>query len=363
MKNTSGIVGASLAALIFTATGAAAQSQDWKAEWDRTVALANREGHLTLAVASGEDWRTEVGRFQQAFPGIKLEMSTFSGRDFWPRFIKEREAGQYLWDVRVGSIDNQEYVLKNAGNMQPVRDLLLLPEVVDDDSWYGGFNSLFLDHESKFFLGFIAIQPPPGYFNKSIVGPAFSTGDMNNRQWSGKISLADPRGGAGIANLGSINREHGLEFVREILTEQKPVITNVPRQQLEWLLSGRYPIAIGIPDALLVDYRNNGGDTGAMGYICGTRSWTISSGALSVPTHNPHPAATKLFVNWILTKDVQTQLMKGVQMNSRRKDVPIEAPNIAVDYSQFDETECQQSEAFLPSIKSVQDMLRVTTIR
>jgi ABC-type Fe3+ transport system substrate-binding protein len=36
----------------------------------------------------------------------------------------------------------------------------------------------------------------------------------------------------------------------------------------------------------------------------------------------PHPAATKVFVNWILSKDVQYGLARVMLQDSRRMDLP-----------------------------------------
>ena len=112
--------------------GAARAEVDWQKDWSDTIAAAKKEGALTISLPSGSVWRAELERFQQAYPDIKLQMTAFSGRDFWARFVKEREVGQYLWDMRVGGYDAQEYQIKQAGNMQPVRDLLILPENTDD---------------------------------------------------------------------------------------------------------------------------------------------------------------------------------------------------------------------------------------
>jgi ABC-type Fe3+ transport system substrate-binding protein len=352
------IVGVVLSVVLLTAGSRSAQSQEWKQDWDKTVAQANEEGRLTMAIASGEVWRKEVMRFQEAYPKIRLEMTTASGRDFWPRFIKEREAGQYLWDLRVGSSDAQQYALKQKGNFQSIRSLLLLPEVSDENIWYGGFDGLFLDNEKKFFLGFSAVATPLGYFNKKLLGDSFAVGDIDDPKWAGKISLADPRGGAGVANVAVLYKRYGPDFVRKLLVDQKPVITTISRQQVEWLLSGRYPIAFGVQNATLIDMRDNGGDISAVGTLSGQEKWTTSTGGLSVPTKNPHPAATTVFVNWILTRSVQEHLMKAVELNSRRKDVPPGAPSMAVDFSTLDNEYGEQSEEFLPSIDGVQKMAR-----
>ena len=72
----------------------------------------------------------------------------------------------------------------------------------------------------------------------------------------------------------------------------------------------------------------------------------------------PHPAATKLFVNWLLTRDVQARIMKAVKLNSRRKDVPEGLPDYAVDYDHIDQYYGQQTEEMVPYILKVQALLR-----
>lgn len=357
------IVSVVLSVLLLTTGVCFAQSQDWKQDWDKTVAKANEEGHLTMAIASGEVWRKEISRFQEAYPKIKLEMTTASGRDFWPRFIKERQAGQYLWDLRVGAPDALQYKLKKAGNFQPIRDLLLLPEVVDDRVWYGGLDGLFLDDDKKYFAGFAAYGSPQGFYNDKSVGPSFSTSDLIDPKWAGKISLADPRAGAGIACLSVFYMKYGADFVRKLLVDQKPVISSISRQQLEWLISGRYPLAVGVQNATFIDYRQNGGDTSMVGSLKGESKWATGTGAVTVPTKNPHPAATKVFVNWILSKDVQAHLMKAVELNSRRKDVQPGAPTMVVDFDRIDQSYGEQSEDFMPAIEGVEAIVREVTAK
>jgi ABC-type Fe3+ transport system substrate-binding protein len=48
---------------------------------------------------------------------------------------------------------------------------------------------------------------------------------------------------------------------------------------------------------------------------------SIGGSSLFVINKRPHPNATRLFVNWLLTKDVQHGLAKAQQQNSRRTDV------------------------------------------
>jgi ABC-type Fe3+ transport system substrate-binding protein len=49
----------------------------------------------------------------------------------------------------------------------------------------------------------------------------------------------------------------------------------------------------------------------------------LGTDGVSVAVFNkrPHPNATRLFVNWLLSKDVSRELAEIQQMNSRRGDV------------------------------------------
>src|ERR1700726_1270567 len=126
---------------------ALAQADDWKTVWDQTVAAANKEGQLVISAPSGTDWREQLRTFQQSYPGIKLSITAAASRDYWPRVIKEREAKLNLWDFRVGGPDNLSYSVKAMGYMAPVREMLILPEIVDSNVWHGGLDGIFLDKD------------------------------------------------------------------------------------------------------------------------------------------------------------------------------------------------------------------------
>ena len=136
---------------------AAAQPGDWKRDWDQTIAAANQEGQLAISAPSGTTWREQLMTFQQAYPKIKLSLTASASRDFWPRVVKEREAKLSLWDFRVGGPDNLSYSVKAMGAIAPVRDLLILPEVRDNEAWYGGLDGIFLDKDKRYFLGFARV--------------------------------------------------------------------------------------------------------------------------------------------------------------------------------------------------------------
>jgi iron(III) transport system substrate-binding protein len=323
-----------------------AQSGDWKKKWDETVAAANKEGKLVISAPSGTAWREQLMTFQKSYPNIKLEITAAASRDFWPRIIKEREAKLSLWDFRIGGPDNQSYGIKSMGYITSTRDMLILPEVTDPNVWHGGLDGIFLDEDKKYFLGFGIYGENTAYYNSKYVTDSAAT-DLKNiidPKWAGKISMADPRAGSPLTASGGMIKAYGEDFLRTLMTKQKPVIVKEPRQQLDWLASGRYPITIGIPTIAFVEYEARGGSIAEYKKMSGALMWTQGVGGIQALTDAPHPNATTVFVNWILTKDVQTQIMTAVKMNSRRKDVPLGDPEDAVDYSRLNEYIGGQSE-------------------
>lgn len=132
--------------IAFLAFAPQAGAQDWKQDWERTVAAAKKEGEIIISAPSGRVWRDAInGEWKKTYPEIELKMTPAASREFWPRIVKEQEVGQYLWDFRVGGPDNLSYNLKRQGFIQPIRQLLVLPDILGDEKWYGGMDGLFLD--------------------------------------------------------------------------------------------------------------------------------------------------------------------------------------------------------------------------
>ena len=135
---------------------AAAAAQDWagKAEWDKTVAAAKKEGRVTISGPVGNGWREALTSFTKDY-GIKVEFTAAHGADFWPRYEQEQKLGKSLWDLRISAPDLNSYALLARGDrIADVRAMLVLPEVIGDEAWYGGYDAIYSDKAKKYFLGF-----------------------------------------------------------------------------------------------------------------------------------------------------------------------------------------------------------------
>ena len=111
----------------------------------------------------------------------------------------------------------------------------------------------------------------------------------------------------------------------------------------------------------MVEYAERGADMGGFAKIPGLNLWSPGVGAIQVVSNEPHPNATIVFVNWLLTRDVQTNIMKAVQLNSRRKDVPPGAPDLVLDPNRLSDYVGTQTEDMQEYAQKVVEILRKTT--
>lgn len=332
--------------VIAISAAAFAQPADWRERWDKAVAAAKKEGEINISGPSGRNWRDYLMKFQEAYPEIAVKITPSAGRSFWPRVIKEYEVGQYLWDLRIGGTDNLSYKLKGQGYLDSVRDELILPEVTDESKWHGGMNTVFVDKEKKYYLAFVLYEQTIAQYNKKALGVSddLTFEDLLDPKWSGKITMAEPHGGSPLSGGAVLYKVYGEDYMRKLITDQKLVISKEPRQQTQWLMSGRYPITFGLPTAAMVEYFSRAGNPDEIGRIKGPRTYSHGVGAISLPAKRPHPNAATVFINWLLTKDVQAELMQLVKLNSRRNDVPLGDPDSALDFSKFEEYFASQAE-------------------
>ena len=116
----------------------------------------------------------------------------------------------------------------------------------------------------------------------------------------------------------------GEEFIKKLLAEQKLVPNGDARLITDWLVRGRYPIVIGLSSSFLPNYQKEGLGTqieDVGGTVCGG----VGGRGLSVLKNAPHPNATKVFLNWLLSREGQELYTKEFwpfdQSFSRRLDV------------------------------------------
>ena len=89
-----------IASLVFTflkSSGLAAQTEAWKADWEKTIQAAKKEGQLTLY--GSPDFEGLFGELHKKYPEIKITGVFNRGADVAKRLMAERRAEKYLADV------------------------------------------------------------------------------------------------------------------------------------------------------------------------------------------------------------------------------------------------------------------------
>lgn len=319
------------AALFVLAQISGAAAQGWQQQWNQLVDAAKKEGEVIVIVGPGQSFRDGVQGFAKAFPDIKLNIFTQHIRDVLPRVLREREAGIYSADVMIGAVGAgvfMEWIPK--GVLTDIKSTLIRPDVLDDSKWLCGFGWGWMDKAKKHNIGFAAASTPDVWVNREQVteadlpksGATFK--HLMNAKWAGKISWQDPRElGQGQNVSALIMKAHGEAFLKEFIVKQKPIFTRDNRQQAEWIIRNRYPVAMGLDETLLGEFKKEGlGQKIEAIHFSEGNIMIPGFGVMAMFDKAPHPNAAKVFANWMLTQEAQEQYHRSVRQNSRRTDVP-----------------------------------------
>jgi iron(III) transport system substrate-binding protein len=343
------------AATLAPSQGPAAQPSDWP----QTVAAAKKEGKVVVNTFPGDGYKRALKTFSQAYPDIKLEHTGLHSQDFAPRVIQERQASLFTWDVALIPTSTALQVLRPAGVWDPVRPAIVLPEV--KDGWEGGFERGFaLVKDRALCYGFVAVRGGGVTINTDLVKEDQVRGlkDMLDPRWKGKLLLPDVRVmGDSFWPMTAARLNMGDDIIKKLFVDQEPVLSRDNRQVAEFMVRGRYPIALGVNPQLLATFQRQGlAKNLKLLHFPEMASMSSSSSTLWLVNRAPHPAAAKVFVNWLLTRDAQIVWAKEVETNTRRVGIEPGNPQYAVPpdakFLQID------AEDNLPEVVKTQDIAR-----
>ncbi len=326
----------SLCTIVLAATVNAQAQADWQKEWEATLAKAEKEAEISLAGPPGDSFREALlTGFGKLYPKIKVELLGGSGGEKVARILRERQAGIFNWDLYISGPTSGLSAFKPAGALDAFKPALILPEVKNDKEWIGGFDAGWADSEKKFFYVFGGTLAGDNiYINRDVItgNDIRSAQDLLDPKWTGKIAIQDPRvEGKGLTDMLVISLAYGDDTVRKLLRDRKPIITHDRRQLVDWLVRGRYPIALGLNEYVLVNFQKKGvgKNISAVEDPKTIVYWASGSSGIALFNRAPHPHAAKIYINWLLSRSGQLDWVK-TQTNSRRADVPPSEPSSAM---------------------------------
>ena len=301
---------------LWLSTAHAAESKSgWESEWSRTLAAAKKEGQLTISHTRGP-FDQVFADFSKRHPGIKIVSIAGRGGDLIARIMAERRAEKYVTDIYLGSSGTPMDVLHPAKALEPVPNFMILPEVKDQSKWFRKQHH-YADPEQKYILVFEGVVRSDMAFNTTLVDPKEFTSywDLVKPKWKGKIAAMDPKlpgFPSGLMQFSYYHPELGAKFLRQLFGEMDIVVSREARQLVDWLSVGKFAIALA-PSASEVQAAIKQGlplsrfEPRAFKEGIYMRA---TQGSLSILTQQPHPHAAKVFVNWLLSREGQTQYQK-----------------------------------------------------
>ena len=302
-----------------------AAAAGWEADWNKTLEAAKKEGKGTIYTTASSSTRVNLTKAFNEKYGIQLEFVMGRGSEMVEKLGMERRNNMFLADIYLGGATTPTTSFKPKGFLAPLKPLLVLPEVTNPKAWYGGNGVFFTDKEKQYVVCPI-LTAANSYLaiNTDLVKPGEikSYKDLLNPKWKGRIIMNDPTmAGAGSRWFAVVaDRYTGLDYMRA-LVKQEPAITRDQRLQAESLARGKYAIAIGAQPDILESFIKVGSPVKTLVPEEGT--WLGGGpGLFCYFDRAPHPNATKIFINWLLSKEGQTLYSKTVGAESARLDVP-----------------------------------------
>jgi len=302
----------------------------WQAEWDKTVKAAEEEGALVIYMTQAFEPVFRVA-FQKKYPKIKVTMVTGRGPQLSQRVMSERRADRFAVDLYVSGNISPLTVFHRAKILEPVKPLLILPEVIDTTGWYEGKHH-YDDPEKRYIFVFEG-TPRSGEitYNTKLVNPAEikSYWDLLSPKWKGKIASVDPLVSGPISAAQIFFYKHpdlGPEFLRRLHAETEIVIVGSNEQLLDWLSAGKFAFGIGARDVDTAMMQGLPLSQFLPGSLKEGSSVTAYNGTLSFFNRAPHPNAAKVAVNWLLSREGQATWLDynektGGLYDSLREDI------------------------------------------
>jgi iron(III) transport system substrate-binding protein len=328
--------------LFLAQIGLAAEAKpSWQTEWEGTLQAAKKEGELFIYASD-----TAEVLFKDFEKKYQIKVVTAAagggGRFAVERLLPERRAGRYLADLYVWS-PSTGYTLYQGKVFDPLKRVLILPEVVDQSKWWQERHH-YVDPEAEYLLNFEGGGRAFITYNTDLVNASEfkSHWDLLNPKWKGKIVVFDPTGNFASGGLKFFyyNSELGPEFLRRLLTEMDIAVSRELHQIMDWLAKGKFAFSmLAAASTLRADRaKEQGLPVNWFGPKQFKEGAALASGAGTVALINkgPHPNAAKVAINWLLSREGQIAYQKIFDPGHDSLRIDIPKDNVPADIRRVD---------------------------
>ncbi len=296
-----------------------------QSEWNEIIAAARKEGRLIIYASTIGDARPAITKAFAEKYGISIEFVQGRGAELVQRLSTERSNSIYQADVGFQGLTTFFNQMQAMNMTVPLTPMFVLPEVKDPTKWRGG-QMPFVD-KKKTVVAFVLTVQPHVIINTNLVrdNEITSNDDLLAPKWKGKIVINDPTLAGNGAEwfsymmLRAYERPKAEAYMKKLVA-QEPVVLRDQRLLIEWVARAKYPIAIASDHGETVKVMHTGAP---LKFVKIKEGMPLTSGPLNLMVFDkaPHPNATKLFVNWALSKEGVAVISSAAGYPSQRLDV------------------------------------------
>jgi len=291
---------------------AAANSKDASLDsmtTEQLAAQAQQEGSVTwYTTFADDDVQPMVKAFNEKYPNVKVNPLRLSADKIPQRVITEQKGGKHNADVVSGDSPQVAQLLQ-AGALQPYtpKDQAQLPSGLDLPQGY----------EGVIYIVTTAVGYNPKLVKQKGLPLPKSWEDLTNPAWKGQFSI-DP----GAVNwydslIQSMGHDKALDLLKR-LGDNQPVFVESHTQALTQVEAGE-PLAA----ATIYGYKASSEQKKNPDTVEFTNSNPLPASLtlVDVVKDAPHPAAARLFEDWLVSKDGQSAVVDITNHTSIRPDV------------------------------------------
>jgi ABC-type Fe3+ transport system substrate-binding protein len=305
-----------------THVASAAESRR-SAEWEKALEAAKKEGKIVIAIPPANELRKEMEPLLKQKFGLEAELVSAPGPRNASRIAAERKAGVSYFDALIVGTGTA-IGLAHDGMLESIESFLILAEVKDPKEWWGGhiWEDNLTTH--RYLYSFLADVSTHGvWYNSSLVKAEElrSFDAYLSPKWKGKIGFSDPRiPGSGQSIWSFMWEVRGEEFLKK-LVQQDLFLSRDLRQLADALSKGRVAITFGVGRSQMEPFVKAGLPVKPVPAPKEGLPASNSFGVVGIVKDPPHPNATKVFINWFLSREGQDWYSRVMQNGTRRLDV------------------------------------------
>jgi iron(III) transport system substrate-binding protein len=251
--------------------------------------------------------------FQKQYPFLRVEIIRSGSGALVNRVISEYNANKYLADVLTGTSSRGGYVaLKERGILGVYHspEFKYLPSDLKDPAGYWGSQ-----FQNTFVLAYNTNMVKPPDVPKTY-------DDLLKPMWTGKKILNDTENYEWFDGLLHYwGKEKGLAYFRK-LAQQEQVFQRGARGRVQLVAAGEFPLTIGYGPHVQSFIKK-----GAPVDWVPLEPVVVITSTVSIAQKAQHPAASRLFIDFLLSKPAQLMLRDFNRIPSR-EDVDPDPPRL-----------------------------------